>query len=42
MRDITDWLGLFLVLILMTVKWRLGLWGIVDDAIAWIKKQLRR
>jgi len=23
----------------MALKWRLGLWGILDDAIAWIRRK---
>ncbi|GAF90176.1 unnamed protein product, partial [marine sediment metagenome] len=33
MEEIAVWVALFLIIVLMTVKWRLGLYGILDDAI---------
>lgn len=39
MGDITIWLAIFLIIILMTVKRRLGLYGILDKAIDWIRKK---
>jgi len=39
MRDIITWLAIFLVILLMFFKWRIGLYGILDDAIAWIRRR---
>ena len=39
MNDITVWLAIFLVIGLMIIKWRLGLYSIIDRAIDWIKKK---
>jgi hypothetical protein len=39
MNDITVLLASLLIIGLMIVKWRLGLYSIIDRAIAWIKKK---
>jgi len=39
MDDITIWLAIFLIIVLMMVKWRLGLYGILDKAIDWIRRK---
>ncbi len=39
MNDITVLLATFLIIGLMIVKWKLGLYSIVYRAIAWIKKK---
>ena len=39
MDNITIWLAIFLIIVLMVVKWRLGLYGILDKAIDWIRKK---
>ena len=38
MNDMTDLLAFILIISLMIVKWRLGLYSIIDRAIAWIKR----
>jgi len=39
MKEIAVWVALFLMIVLMTIKWRLGLYGILDKAIEWIRRK---
>jgi len=42
MDEKTTWLAILLVIVLMIAKWRLGLYGILDKAIDWIKGRRNR
>ena len=39
MDDITTWLAVILIIGLMIAKWKLGLYGILDKAIDWIRRK---
>jgi len=39
MSAVIRWLAIVVIIVIIIVKWGLGLYGALDDAIAWIKRR---